>query len=45
VKSGQKLVDIIEDLPVDSNTSRPLKDVIIAHCGDLEYVTSKLNKL
>jgi hypothetical protein len=42
VISGQQLVDIIEDLPVDSNTNRPLKDVIISHCGDLEYATSKL---
>ncbi len=42
--SGQKLVDTIENLAVDPNTNRPLKNVIIAHCGDLEFVTSKLNK-
>jgi cyclophilin family peptidyl-prolyl cis-trans isomerase len=42
VVSGQEIVDVIEELPVDSNTNRPLKDVIISQCGDLEYATSKL---
>ena len=43
VESGQKLVDIIEDLPVDLKTNRPLKDVTIAHCGDCEITSSKSN--
>jgi cyclophilin family peptidyl-prolyl cis-trans isomerase len=42
VISGQSIVDTIENLPVDSNTNRPLKDVIISHCGQLEILTSKL---
>ncbi len=42
VLSGQSVVQTIENLPVDPNTSHPLKDVVISHCGQLESVTSKL---
>ena len=41
MESGQKLVSLIEDLPVDPDTNRPLKDVMIAHCGELELSSSK----
>jgi len=40
VVSGEDIVDKIENLSVDKN-SRPLKDVIISHCGQLVLVTSK----
>lgn len=30
---------------MDSNTNRPLKDVIISHCDQLEIVTSMFNDL
>ncbi|CAF3810877.1 unnamed protein product, partial [Adineta steineri] len=43
VVSGQAVVDTIENLPVDSATNRPLKDVIITNCGQLESIT-KSNK-
>jgi cyclophilin family peptidyl-prolyl cis-trans isomerase len=42
VVSGQSVVDTIENLSIDSSTNRPLKDVIISHCGELELVRSKL---
>jgi len=41
VVSGQTVVDAIENIPVDSN-SRPLKDVVISHCGQLVLVSSKI---
>jgi cyclophilin family peptidyl-prolyl cis-trans isomerase len=42
VVSGQTLVDTIENLPVEPTTNRPLKDVVISRCGELEIVISKL---
>ncbi|CAF3831408.1 unnamed protein product, partial [Adineta steineri] len=43
VVAGQSVVDEIENLPVDSNNSRPLKDVVVSHCGQLVLI-SKNNK-
>ncbi len=40
VVSGQSVVDAIENISVDSN-SRPVKDVVISHCGQLVLVSSK----
>lgn len=34
VKQGQEIVNLIENLPVD-DSSRPISDVIISHCGEL----------
>jgi len=34
VRSGQSVVDTIKNISIDSN-NRPLKDVVIAHCGQL----------
>jgi cyclophilin family peptidyl-prolyl cis-trans isomerase len=42
VVAGQSVVDAIENLPIDSN-SRPLKDAVISHCGQLVLVSSKTN--
>ena len=41
VVSGQNVVDTIENLPIDPITNRPLKNVIISHCGQIELITSK----
>ncbi len=43
VISGQSVVDTIENISVDSN-SRPLKDVVISHCGQLVLVSSKMTE-
>jgi len=42
VVSGQSVVDTIENISVDSG-SRPLKKVVISHCGQLVLVSSKMN--
>ncbi len=42
VVSGQSVVDTIENISVDSS-SRPLKKVVISHCGQLVLVSSKMN--
>jgi peptidyl-prolyl isomerase G (cyclophilin G) len=44
VVSGQPVVDMIENVQVDSNDSRPLKDIVISHCGQLVLVSSKTDK-
>ena len=44
VVSGQPVVDAIESVSVDSN-SRPLKNVVIAHCGQLVLVSSRFKLL
>ncbi|CAF4392469.1 unnamed protein product, partial [Rotaria magnacalcarata] len=43
VVSGQSVVDTIEHIPIDSSNNRPLKDVVITHCGQLVLV-SKTHK-
>ncbi|CAF4698658.1 unnamed protein product, partial [Rotaria socialis] len=40
VVSGASVVAAIESLPTDPNTNRPLKDVVISHCGQLQVVIS-----
>jgi len=45
VISGQSVVDTIENLSVDSKTNRPLKDVVISNCGQLENVKSKKRQI
>jgi hypothetical protein len=44
VISGESVVDAIENMAVDSN-SRPLKDVVVSHCGQLVLVSSKIVEL
>ena len=44
VVSGQSVVDTIENVPVNSSNSRPLKDVVISHCGQLVLVSSKSSR-
>ena len=39
--SGQEVVDAIESVPVNPGDNRPLKDVVISHCGQLVRVTSR----
>ncbi|CAF5175562.1 unnamed protein product, partial [Rotaria magnacalcarata] len=39
VISGASVVATIESLLTDPNTNRPLKDVVISHCGQVEVVT------
>lgn len=40
VVSGQEVVDAIENVPVNPGNNRPLKDVVVSHCGQLVRVTS-----
>ena len=41
VVSGETVVDMIENVSVDPNSNRPLKDIFISHCGQLDIVRSK----
>ncbi|CAF4792145.1 unnamed protein product, partial [Rotaria sp. Silwood1] len=44
VVSGQSVVDAIENISVDSSNSRPSKDVVISHCGQLVLVSKSHKK-
>lgn len=41
VVSGQSVVDAVVNVATDAETERPLKDIIIAHCGELDNNSSK----
>jgi hypothetical protein len=43
VVAGQSVVDTIENISTDSG-SRPVKEIVISHCGQLVLVSSKTNK-
>ena len=42
VLSGQSIVDAIEGVAVDLESHRPLKDVVISKCGQMEATTSNV---
>ncbi|CAF1278531.1 unnamed protein product, partial [Rotaria sordida] len=44
VVSGQQVVDTIENVSVDPNNSRPLKDIVISHCGQLVLISKSHKK-